>query len=117
MMLVRIAHHPGDAGQGSYFARSPLGIAAGNHDPGVGIVAMGAADRGPSVLVGRSRYGAGVEDHKIGFARRTEPRQALTRQLTFQGGAIRLGGAASEAVQKKSRHESIIEGQLGIAES
>ena len=73
---------------------------------------MSAADGGASVLIGRSRHRAGVEDDQISVARRTGMEQTVARQLTFQSGTIGLGGAASEAVQKKSRHESIIEVQL-----
>jgi hypothetical protein len=63
LMFVRVADYLAYAGQGSDFFRRTLRVTAGDHDLGLRILTMDAADRGASILVGGSRHRAGVEDN------------------------------------------------------
>ena len=74
---------------------------------------MDSPDRGASILVGSGSHSAGIQYHHIGFPRRPCRRHAVCRKLTFQRGAVRLRGAASKAVDKKSGHEGYYNGVSG----
>lgn len=86
----------GHAGQSGDFFRGALRVAAGDHDPCVGIFAMNAADGGAGVLISGSGYGAGVENNESGFRGLVGPLQAAFAELAFDGGAVGLGGSAAE---------------------
>src|SRR6202045_2183546 len=109
-MLMRISHHPGHARKRGNFLRGPLGITARHHDLCHGVFAMDTANRGASVLIGGGGDGAGIQDDHVGFLGRLSLREALCRKLTFQGGPIRLGGAAAKTLYKKSGHERYYNG-------
>ena len=88
--------------------RRALGITAGNHDLCAGVFAMDAPDRGAGVLVRGGSHRAGIEHHNFGFRGRTGRRQTLRGKLALQGGPVRLRGAATKALYKKSRHSSVL---------
>jgi hypothetical protein len=64
-MLVGVSHHPGDAGQGSDLIRRALGVAPGNKDPGVRVLAMNLSYRSTSVMICRRGHGTRVQDYNI----------------------------------------------------
>ncbi len=97
-MFVRIAYDPSNAGQRGDFLGSALGVAAGDHDLGVRIFAVDTADRGARILVGRCGYSTSVEHDYVGFTGRACVPQASGGKLAFNGGAISLGGAATEVL-------------------
>ena len=74
---------------------------------------MDSPDRGASVLVGGGGHCTGIQYHHVGFPRRPCWGHAMCRKLTFQRGAVRLSGAASKAIDKKSRHEGYYNGVSG----
>ena len=69
---------------------------------------MNAADGGAGVLIGGGGYGAGVEDNDSGLGRLVCALQPSLLKLTLDGGAVRLGGAASEVFYVESRQASIL---------
>jgi catechol 2,3-dioxygenase-like lactoylglutathione lyase family enzyme len=103
LMFVRIANHAGHAGQGRDFFRGTLGVASGDDDLGVGILALHAADGGAGVLVGGGCYRARVEDDHVCIGGGS-PGQPALLELALQGSAIRLGGAAAEVFYMKGGH-------------
>src|SRR5580658_826967 len=103
LVFVRVANHAGYAGQGSDFFRSTLGVASGDDDPGVGILALHAANRGTGILVGGGCHGTGVEDDHVGIGGGGAIQPALL-ELALQGSAIRLGGAAAEIFYTEGGH-------------
>lgn len=74
---------------------------------------MDSPDRGPSILVRGGGDGAGIQYHHVGFAGRTCLRHAMCRKLTFQRSSVRLSGAASKAIDKKSGHGGYYNGVSG----
>lgn len=107
-MLVRVADYQTYARKGGDFFGSALCVAAGDHDPGLGIFPMNAANGGAGVLVGGGGYGAGVEDSDSGIGRLVGALQSALLKLTLDGRAVRLGGAASEILHVESSHASIL---------
>src|SRR5215831_5571976 len=107
LMLVRVADHPGDAGQRGNFLRRTLGIAAGDKNLGAGILTMRAADRGAGVLIGSRGYGAGVEHHQISFSCARRAQESTGRQITFHGGAIGLRGAATKIFKEEAAQKNL----------
>ncbi len=57
-----------------------------------------------SLSVGGGRDGAGVDDDDVGGGRRGGGGAATVEQLAFDGGAIGLGGAATELFDEESGH-------------
>ena len=98
---------PAHAGQGGNFFRRALRVAAGDHDLGVGILAMNAADCGASVLIGGGRYGAGIEHHDCASPA-CGASIATLLELAFDGRAVGLGGAASEICYVESGHNPML---------
>src|SRR5262245_12900508 len=99
---MRIADYPGNAGQGSYFGGSTLGVAAGDEDPGVGVFAMSTANGGSRILIGGRRHRAGVQHHKISLGCRCGVLQAFLLELAFDCGAVSLRSTTTKALQKKA---------------
>jgi len=103
--LVAVAHHGGDAGQARQFPWLALRIAAGDHDAGRRVEAVGAANEGARGPVGLRRYAAGVDDDDIGFRglphRVPRGLQAVAYRL-----AIGPRRPATEMFHIKSRHPS-----------
>ena len=107
-MFVRVADYLADAGQGGDFFWRTLRIAAGDYDLSLWVLTMDAADSGAGVLVGRGRYGAGVEDYQPCFRCFPGAFQSVFPQLALDGSAVRLGSTASEIRHVESRHISIL---------
>jgi hypothetical protein len=63
LVLVGVADDQGHAGESGDFFRGTLGVAAGDYDLRLGILAAHAADGGARVLVGARGDGAGVHDN------------------------------------------------------
>ena len=74
---------------------------------------MDAADGRTRVVIGRGGDGTGVQHHDLGLGGGGGARQSLIGQLAFNGGAVGLGGAASEVFYKETAHGSIISA-LGV---
>src|SRR5260370_28198176 len=112
-MLVRVADHPSHPGQGSYFFRSPLGIATGDHNLAVGIGTSDAADCSSGVLIGSRGDSAGIQYDHVGFRSGVDSMQTSLRKLPLDGGAIRLRGTATKILHIEARHGEIISIQIG----
>ena len=107
---MRVADDLAHAGQSRDFFRRALGVAAGDYDPGFGVLAMNAADGGTCVLVGRGGHGAGIKNYKSRLRRFAGTFQAALPQLAFDGSTVRLGGPAAEIHHVESCHVSIVPG-------
>src|SRR5579884_4363493 len=101
---MRIAHHPGNSGKSGNLLWSALCVAAGDHDFGIGIFTMNAANGGTGILVRRGGHSAGIEHNNPGFFSTTCRCKTLCRKLAFQSGPVSLCGAASKVLNKKSWH-------------
>ena len=93
---MRVSNDFDHAGQDRHFLWRALGVAAGDHDLGWGVLAMKAADGGASLLVGGGGYSASIDYYNSGFGWLVGPLQASFQQLAFDGSTIRLGSAAAE---------------------
>ncbi len=69
---------------------------------------MNAAHGGARIVIGRRRYGAGIEDGNVGLVRSNRPLEAAFQQAAFERGAIGLGGPATEVFHEVARHGAII---------
>jgi len=107
-MLVRVADDMRDTAQGSDFLGSALRIAAGDDDAGLGILALNAADGGAGILISGRGHCAGIEYDDRGLARGGGARKAEFLELTFERGAVGLGGAATEVFYVISGHISML---------
>jgi len=104
---VGVADYGGDAGEGGDFFGCALGVASGDENFGVGIVALEAADGGAGVLVGGVSDGAGVEDDEVGVVF-LGAGEAAGFELALERCAIGLGGAASEVFDVEGGHGDIV---------
>src|SRR5580658_499918 len=77
LVLVRVADHAGHAGQGRDFLGGTLSVASGDDNLRVGILALDTADGGAGILVGRGRYGTGIEDDHVRAGGRGAVQSAL----------------------------------------
>jgi hypothetical protein len=102
-VFVGVADYGSDAGEGGDFFGGALGVASGDENFGVGIVTLEAADGGARVLVGGVSDGAGVEDDEVSFVF-LGGSEAARFELALEGGAIGLGGAASEVFHVEGGH-------------
>jgi hypothetical protein len=103
-MLVRIADHQAYAWQRRDLFRRTLRIATGDNDPGVRILTTNPPDGRTRILVRSRSYGAGIHYYDGSLCGSGGAGKAAFFELTFEGGAIRLGGAAAEVFYKESRH-------------
>ena len=103
-MLVRVPDHNADPWQGRDFLRSALRVAAGHHDLCGWILAMDAADRGASIVVGGRSDSAGIQYNHSGFGRSGSPDETALLELVFERRAVGLGGAATKIFYIVSRH-------------
>jgi hypothetical protein len=81
VVLMRITHHPAHAGQGSYFFRGSLRVAAGHQDLASRVVAIDPPNGGARVLISSGGNGARVQHHNLRCARRSGLLQTLDAQL------------------------------------
>src|SRR5882762_9613691 len=102
--FVGIADDPGDTGERGQFFGSALGITAGDDDANGGVGGMKLANGVAGLGVGGGGDGAGVDDDDVGGGGRGSGSAATVEQLALQGGAVGLGGAATELFDEKSRH-------------
>ena len=103
-MLMGVANHEGDAGQGSDFFGGALGIASGDHDAGIGVLAAHSADGGAGVLIRGACYSACIQHDDRSASGGGSADKSLLFKLTFQSGTVGLGGAAAEVFYKESSH-------------
>src|ERR1700752_2060173 len=101
---MRIADDLGDAGDGGVFLGGALGVASGDDDLGVGILAVDAADGGAGIVIGGGGDGAGIEHDEFGAGGGGRARESLLLKLALDRGAVGLGGAASEILDVESCH-------------
>ena len=105
---MRVADDKVDARQSCDLFRSALRVTAGDDDSGFRILPADSANRGAGVLIGACCYGAGVQDYNGGLRRTRGADEPTLFELPFEGGAIGLGGAATEVFYKESGHMSIL---------
>jgi len=101
---VGVAHDVGDAGEGGEVFRGALGVAAGDDDPGSWVVGMKLTDGVASLGVGGGGNGASIKDHDVSRGCGASWGAATVEELSLDGGAIGLGGAATELLNIKGRH-------------
>ena len=107
-MFVRITDDLGDAGEGGDFLGGALGVASGDDDLGAGILAMDAADGGAGIVIGGGGDGAGIEHDEFSAVGSSGAFESLLLELALEGGAVGLGGAASEVLDVESCHETSV---------
>ena len=105
---MRVSDHLADAGQCRDFCWRALRVTSGDYDLGFWVLAMDAANCGASVLIGGSRYGAGIEDNQSSFGSFSSAFQTALPQLALDGSAVGLGSATSEIRHVESCHVSIL---------
>ena len=106
MGFVGVADDEGNAWEGRDFFGDALGITAGNEDARGRIGGVDFADGVASLGVSGRSDRAGVKNDHIGCGRIGRKTAALFAELPLDGGAISLGGAATELLDKKCAHES-----------
>src|SRR5258708_26852598 len=96
--LVGIADDPCHAGECGQLFGGGLGVATGgdNADAGIGGVKLSNGVAGLGICGGGD--GAGVDDDDVGGGGRGSRSTSTVKQLALEGGAIGLGGAATELV-------------------
>jgi hypothetical protein len=99
--FVGVADDPGDAGELGEFFGGALGVAAGDDDLGGGILGVDFADGVAGLGIGGGGDGAGVHNYDAGCARICGGGAAAVEELTLEGGAVGLGGAAAELLDVK----------------
>jgi hypothetical protein len=102
---VGIADDPGYARESGEIFRGALGVTAGDNEASVGILRVDFADRVASLSIGGRGDGASVYDNEIGGVRIASRGVAAGEQLAFEGGAVGVGGPATELLNVKSRHQ------------
>ena len=80
-MLVRIAHYPGDAFEGSNLLRRALRVTARNQNAALGIPSMDAADELADFCVRRGSDGAGVQDRDLALLEARDLLKPRLKQL------------------------------------
>ena len=106
LRLVRIAHHPIDAIESRQFLRRALGVAAGDQDLGVRILATNPANGLPRVGI---RAGVTVQVFRTTRSAEAASRnraQAAILKRRLNTSAVGLRGAAPETVYKNCFHEN-----------
>ena len=99
-----VADDVSDAGEGGEFFRCALRVAAGDDNFGGGILVVDFADGVASLSVGGSGDGTGVEDYDFGGGGVSRRGKAEIAELAFEGGAVGMGGAATELVDVEGGH-------------
>lgn len=107
-MFVGVADDLGYARQGGDFFWGALGVASGDDDLAVGILTVDAADGSSGIVVGGSSDRASIQDDDFGAGGASVTLEAALLELALDGGAIGLGGAASEILDIESCHGSSV---------
>ena len=87
---------------------SALGIASRDHDLRAWILALDAANGSARILVRSIGDRTRIQNDQVGLAGGRGTGQAALSQLTLQGGAIRLSGAAAEVFYVVTGHLSMV---------
>jgi len=93
---VAVADDGVDFGEGGQLLGSALGVAAGDDDAGVGVVAMDAAHESAGLAVGFRGDATGIYNDNIGCGRAVGRVQAAMAQVGGNGLTVRAAGAASK---------------------
>jgi hypothetical protein len=107
-VFVGIADHPRDSGQRGHFFGSALRVASRDNDFTAGVLPPNSTDGGAGVLIGRSRYGASIQDHQGRGCCRGGAIESAHLKLAINCRAIRLGRAAAKVFYVESRHRFMI---------
>jgi hypothetical protein len=107
LMFVGVADYGANTWQGGDFGWGALGVASGDDDFGQRILALDAADGGAGILIGGVCDSAGIQDYEVGFVGCCAG-EAAGFELAFEGGAVGLGGAASEILDVVGGHGTIV---------
>src|SRR5690242_165110 len=99
-----VADDERDAGERGQLFGSALGVTAGDDEARGGIAGMDFADGVAGLGVGGGGDGAGVEDDEVGVVGRGGGVAATGEELAFDGGAVRLRGAAAELLNEEGSH-------------
>ncbi len=93
---MAVADDSVDFGEGGDFFRGALGVAAGDDDAGLGVLATDAAEVYASLAVGFRGDAAGVYNNDISGCRFAGGRESVVAQVGGDGFAIGAAGAAAE---------------------
>lgn len=104
LRLVGIAHDVRDAGQSGKFLGCPLGVAAGDNKASIGIFRVQLTNGVAGLRVSGCGNGAGVDDDDVGGARLRGGGATPVEELTFEGGAIGMSGAAAKLLNEEASH-------------
>src|SRR5882762_8115184 len=96
LRLVGIADDPRDAGKCSQFFGGALGITAGGDKADGGVGGMELSNGVAGLGIGGGGDSAGVDHHNVRGSGRGSGGATTVKQLALDGGAISLGGAATE---------------------
>ena len=105
LQFMGIANDEGDAREGGDFFGGALGVATGDDDASGRVRGVDFADGVAGLGIGSGGDGAGVEHDHVGSVGLCGRGAALFAQLTFNGGAIGLGGATAELLDVERGHE------------
>jgi hypothetical protein len=116
--FVGVADDPGNALDLGKLFGGTLCITASDENAGRGVVALNTADDLADVLVGGGGDGTGVEDDEGRVIRAGSRGKAFAGEAGFKGGAVGLGGAATEILDEKAAQStpSLSSGVLQKAE-
>jgi len=104
IVLVGIAYDQVYSRQGCDFFWGSLGVAAGDDDAYVRVLAAHAADGGARILVGAIGHRAGIQNDDGGVLGAGRAGQPTLLELAFKSSAVRLRGAASKILYKEFGH-------------
>jgi hypothetical protein len=79
----------------------------------LGIRAVKAANCRTGILVGSSRYGAGVQDNDFGIGGIARSLQAALLELALDRGAVGLSRPATKILYVKAGHDTIVAAHPG----
>jgi hypothetical protein len=102
---VGIANDPGYAGESGEIFRGALGVTAGDNEASAGILRVDFTDSVAGLSIGGRGDGASVYDNEVSGGCFGRGNIAAREQLAFEGGAVGVGGAATELLNVKSRHQ------------
>ena len=107
-MLVRIAHHPGDARQGRQLFGRPLRVAARHQNAAIWIHPLQTSYRCPRIFIRAFSDRTRVKHDNFGIARRSGALHTTFQELAFQRRSVRLRGAAAKIFYVEASHAPIL---------
>ena len=105
---MRVPHYGRNPRQRSDFGGRALSITPGHNDFAAGILSADPPDSGTGVLFRGSSNCAGVQDYVAGSIAIGRPIQPQGPKLLLNGGAVGLGGPATEILYVKAGHGTIL---------